>query len=132
MTMMIRHPLTIRTPWTGLLYTRRHHHPAPIPASPTANDYPIGTMIVHGYVRNAFFAPEEPTGLENLFANTVRLVDDDQAGRRAHASAQSKGSERLSRLAKRWAWLAALCMIPLGGVMFKVWERNKGSRVFAG
>ncbi|KAI0778297.1 Ima1 N-terminal domain-containing protein [Trametes elegans] len=72
-----------------------------------------------------FFAPEEPTGLENLFARTIRLVDgSDQngvegRGRDHHGQRAQSWPRRMCRI---WPLLLALCIIPLFAVaVYRLW-----------
>ncbi|KAF9822098.1 hypothetical protein IEO21_00092 [Rhodonia placenta] len=66
-----------------------------------------------------FFAPEEPTGLESLFANTIRLADDEQENAKRQA-AIAKGRHQ-------WPWVVALSVIPLLGVAYKLWADRRES-----
>lgn len=75
-----------------------------------------------------FFAPEEPTGLENLFTNTIRLVDDEPSSRRGgnpDSASKSQMWEQFLRIARRWAWVSALCLILIAGVAYKAWNRSR-------
>lgn len=62
-----------------------------------------------------FFAPEEPTGLENLFARTIRLVDNSDQGADGGVNPGRRGqSQGLARhILRAWPVLVALCIIPL-------------------
>lgn len=57
-----------------------------------------------------FFAPEEPTGLETLFARTIKLVDpSEQNGRTAFVGVggRNTSSRRAGRLLRNWrVWLS--------------------------
>lgn len=66
-----------------------------------------------------FFPPEQPTGLEGLFARTL-LVDDAENEPR-----QKDGSRPPRRLRFRfsWMWVGALALIPLLGIAYRLWER---------
>lgn len=74
-----------------------------------------------------FFAPEEPTGLETLFARTISLSDvtDEQShgGKNISMRSTRRGTRHSS-----WYW-GALCvfgLVPLlVGVAYKVWERKR-------
>ena len=68
-----------------------------------------------------FFAPEEPTGLENLFAKTIQLVDSSEpAGRGGRDRGLRKGSRRRSVL-RDWRIWVVLCIVPLVAVGYKTW-----------
>ncbi|KAI0651964.1 Ima1 N-terminal domain-containing protein [Trametes meyenii] len=61
-----------------------------------------------------FFAPEEPTGLENLFARTIRLVDSpDQNANPGGANESRRRWNAWRRIMRIWPLLIALCIIPL-------------------
>lgn len=72
-----------------------------------------------------FFAPEKPTGLEDLFTRTklddVTMTDVSQTSSSASAAVARVMSIVVHHLRKRW-WLY-LCLISVcGGVGFKVWR----------
>ncbi|OBZ79704.1 hypothetical protein A0H81_00999 [Grifola frondosa] len=73
-----------------------------------------------------FFAPEEPTGLENLFARTIRLADTSEQGTQGGRARSS--SQR--RFAWSWQWAVMLCIVPIVGVSYKAWELHKGKTIF--
>ncbi len=73
-----------------------------------------------------FFAPEEPTGLENLFARTIRLADTSEqsgngpqgAGGRRSTSRRSKG-----RFIRDWRiWLVLVVVPVVVGLGLKAWD----------
>ena len=72
-----------------------------------------------------FFAPEEPTGLENLFARTIRLADTSEQNGRAGRSTSVRGfaSSRMvgSLLRDRRIWLS-LAIVPLLAFGYKAWD----------
>ncbi|GBE78034.1 Ima1 N-terminal domain-containing protein [Sparassis latifolia] len=69
-----------------------------------------------------FFAPEEPTGLENLFAKTIKLADDEQQCRGGASGVRRQAGRRC------WpAWWALIGMLPLLPLAGFVWySRWKG------
>ncbi|KAI0669785.1 Ima1 N-terminal domain-containing protein [Trametes maxima] len=71
-----------------------------------------------------FFAPEEPTGLENLFARTVRLVDSsEQSSSGSGTSPPGQQSNMWRRIMRMWPLLVALCIIPLLAVgAYRFWD----------
>ncbi|KAI0825020.1 Ima1 N-terminal domain-containing protein [Trametes gibbosa] len=73
-----------------------------------------------------FFAPEEPTGLENLFAKTIRLVDssDQNANEGSHPTHKAHGAQGFARrVVRMWPVLLALCIIPLFAVAgYRYWD----------
>ncbi len=74
-----------------------------------------------------FFAPEEPTGLENLFARTIRLVDSsEQTGHAASSAAmgsrRSSASRRAGKLLRDWRIWLTLSIVPLLAVGYKAWN----------
>lgn len=77
-----------------------------------------------------FFAPEEPTGLESLFANTIHLADDEQENAKrqtARAKGRHQHQHRFLRYIPRWPWVVALSVIPLLGVAYKLWADRRES-----
>ncbi|KAJ7169726.1 Ima1 N-terminal domain-containing protein [Mycena filopes] len=69
-----------------------------------------------------FFAPEAPTGLEGLFERT-KLIDDvtmtDVTSRPRHPfRAPSADSWN-------WWWIYACCLLPLAGVIYKLWALSR-------
>jgi hypothetical protein len=66
--------------------------------------------------RQRFFPPEQPTGLEGLFARTL-LVDEQQ-----QPSVQQGRSPRLG-LRLNWLWVGALLIVPLLTVAYRLWWR---------
>jgi hypothetical protein len=64
--------------------------------------------------RQTFFPPEQPTGLEGLFAKTL-LVDEDS---RSSAQCDRGPSQRLKL---KWLWLSALLIVPLIAVTYRHW-----------
>jgi hypothetical protein len=66
--------------------------------------------------RQRFFPPEQPTGLEGLFARTL-LVDDD------NQFAGQRGKSPRGRSSLDWSWAAALLLVPLLGVAYWFWWR---------
>lgn len=71
-----------------------------------------------------FYAPEEPTGLENLFEKTIRLADgDDQSNARSNATGKktSSGGRRLPANGVV-AVTAATCALIVAGV--GVWSQR--------
>ncbi|EIW64180.1 uncharacterized protein TRAVEDRAFT_68039 [Trametes versicolor FP-101664 SS1] len=71
-----------------------------------------------------FFAPEEPTGLENLFARTIRLVDNSDQGADGANQARRGQSQGLARrILRAWPVLVALCIIPLlAAAGYRFWD----------
>ncbi|KAI0801152.1 hypothetical protein C8Q74DRAFT_470794 [Fomes fomentarius] len=74
-----------------------------------------------------FFAPEEPTGLENLFARTIRLGEDTsgqngnvvQGGQNRRQGSRHTGGEVL----RDWRIWLALPIVPLlAGMGYRVWD----------
>ncbi|KAI0756880.1 Ima1 N-terminal domain-containing protein [Daedaleopsis nitida] len=64
-----------------------------------------------------FFAPEEPTGLENLFARTIRLVDPSEQNENGTAQgslSRRQGTRRTGRSSMRsWRIWLAVCVVPV-------------------
>lgn len=75
-----------------------------------------------------FFAPEEPTGLENLFARTIRLVDNSDQGadggtNQARRGQGSHGPGFARRVLRAWPVLVALCIVPLlAAAGYRFWD----------
>ncbi|KAH9858081.1 Ima1 N-terminal domain-containing protein [Lenzites betulinus] len=77
-----------------------------------------------------FFAPEEPTGLENLFATTIRLVDSSDQNASANGGAHpaqrargAAGQRAARRLLRMWPVLLALCIVPLfAAAAYRFWD----------
>ncbi|KAH9944286.1 Ima1 N-terminal domain-containing protein [Epithele typhae] len=72
-----------------------------------------------------FFAPEEPTGLENLFARTIRLADSSESGVEGALGRRQCGNQQrsmMATLAQDWRIWAALCFVPLSAVVFNAWD----------
>ncbi|PIL31845.1 hypothetical protein GSI_06549 [Ganoderma sinense ZZ0214-1] len=73
-----------------------------------------------------FFAPEEPTGLETLFARTIRLVDpSEQNGRAASVGMGGRKTLPLRRtgtLLCDWRLWLSLSIVPLFAVGYKAWN----------
>ncbi|CDO75473.1 hypothetical protein BN946_scf184935.g9 [Trametes cinnabarina] len=72
-----------------------------------------------------FFAPEEPTGLENLFARTIRLVDnsDQDADGRSATRRGRRVESWTSRMIRMWPVLVALCVVPLvAAAAYRFWD----------
>ncbi|KAI1788778.1 Ima1 N-terminal domain-containing protein [Ganoderma leucocontextum] len=74
-----------------------------------------------------FFAPEEPTGLENLFARTIRLVDSSEQNGHGASSAsmggrKSSSSRRAGKLLCDWRIWLTLSIVPLFAVGYKAWD----------
>ena len=69
-----------------------------------------------------FFAPEQPTGLENLFMRT-RLVDSDDDGRnRASGRGHPSQTKQLHGVQEwNWCWVYTLSIIPVVGLMLVLW-----------
>ena len=70
-----------------------------------------------------FFAPEEPTGLENLFARTIRLVDTSEPTGRGNGGAPRRHVQqlRVSDVLRDWRMWAILSIIPLFAVGYQFW-----------
>lgn len=64
-----------------------------------------------------FFPPEQPTGLEGLFARTL-LVDDSDPH-----SITSNGIHPRRRMKLNWWALGTLVLVPLLGVTYMIWGR---------
>jgi hypothetical protein len=64
-----------------------------------------------------FFPPEQPTGLETLFAQTKLSTDND-----------ANGHTRRQRI-WNWAWVYGMSLIPLAGVAFKAWENTNANKL---
>ncbi|PCH33734.1 hypothetical protein WOLCODRAFT_129941 [Wolfiporia cocos MD-104 SS10] len=73
-----------------------------------------------------FFAPEEPTGLEHLFASTVRLTDDESNA----ISTRRLLVELVSRM--KWMWLGALIIVPLAAVAYNLGRSSSRNIVTTG
>jgi len=73
-----------------------------------------------------FFAPEEPTGLENLFARTIKLADNDDG---AKGQRRGMGKGRSRKIPGVWMriGICAVLLIPLIAVSWKVWGRSRRS-----
>ncbi|KAI0639514.1 Ima1 N-terminal domain-containing protein [Trametes polyzona] len=73
-----------------------------------------------------FFAPEEPTGLENLFARTIRLVDNSEPNANGHAQHTHRAQNVrvcARRLLRAWPVLVALCIVPLlAAAAYRFWD----------
>ncbi|EJF66801.1 hypothetical protein DICSQDRAFT_95566 [Dichomitus squalens LYAD-421 SS1] len=72
-----------------------------------------------------FFAPEEPTGLETLFARTIRLVDTSDQNERAARSADGRryaSSRKTGRFLRNWRIWLTLSVVPLLAVGYKAWD----------
>ncbi|OCH96049.1 hypothetical protein OBBRIDRAFT_787500 [Obba rivulosa] len=67
-----------------------------------------------------FFAPEEPTGLENLFAKTIRLADDDEQSRSRSRATQTRALGL--RSVRTWILLCAIVFVPVAGIVYRVWD----------
>lgn len=81
-----------------------------------------------------FFAPEEPTGLENLFAKTIRLVDAEESANNDHAQdMKGKGPQDLNSYMPKIAWtrffIFLVPLIPIVGVAYRIWERQKTQEI---
>jgi hypothetical protein len=63
-----------------------------------------------------FFPPEQPTGLEGLFARTM-LMDD------ANNHSASNGQTPHRRLRLNWWCVWSLSVVPLLGIAYKLWWR---------
>jgi hypothetical protein len=64
--------------------------------------------------RQKFFPPEQPTGLEGLFAKTLR-VDEDKG------STTQQGRVINPRSTWKWLWVGALLLAPLLAVQHRFW-----------
>lgn len=70
-----------------------------------------------------FFAPEEPTGLETLFARTIKLVDSsEQNGPALSAGMGGRKLQRPGRLLRDWRRWLTLSVVPLLAVGYKAWN----------
>ncbi|KAJ7786145.1 Ima1 N-terminal domain-containing protein [Mycena metata] len=68
-----------------------------------------------------FFAPEAPTGLEGLFERT-KLVDDVTM---ADATPSPRPFRAPAAGSWNWWWIYACCLLPLVGVVYKLWELSR-------
>ena len=66
--------------------------------------------------RQTFFPPEQPTGLEGLFARTL-LVDED-----SQSLARQRGDPN-QRLRLKWLWVSALLFVPFVALIHRHWWR---------
>ena len=90
------------------------------PASPMRKAGRSGNDDASWLRPQRFFAPEEPTGLENLFAKTIRLVDSSEATENGpHGIAIRRSTHRRNTL-RDWRLWAALCIVPLFAVGYRV------------
>ncbi|KAI9065838.1 hypothetical protein FKP32DRAFT_1646859 [Trametes sanguinea] len=81
-----------------------------------------------------FFAPEEPTGLEHLFARTIRLVDNsDQGADGQGASRRGQRSQAWMRwLARSWPVIVALILVPLvAAAAYRFWDVRRRKSTIA-
>ncbi|KAI8990541.1 Ima1 N-terminal domain-containing protein [Trametes punicea] len=73
-----------------------------------------------------FFAPEEPTGLEHLFARTIRLVDGSDHDADGGQAAALRGRwlrRQARRISRVWPALAGLCIVPLlAAAAYRFWD----------
>ena len=81
-----------------------------------------------------FFAPEEPTGLENLFAKTIRLVDaDDSSGQNRVTDEKARGAQSLKPHTSKVAWTRVLFflvpLIPIVGMAYRIWIRRTAQAI---
>ena len=61
-----------------------------------------------------FFAPEEPTGLENLFARTIRLVDtSDQSGPGTQYSRRDLSRRTRRGFIRDWRMWLVMGLVPV-------------------
>lgn len=67
-----------------------------------------------------FFAPEAPTGLEGLFERT-KIVDDVTMVDATSAPGSRPAGTPRPRL-WNWWWVYASSLIPLAGIVYKVWQ----------
>lgn len=77
-----------------------------------------------------FFAPEEPTGLENLFARTIRLVDtSDQSGPGTQYSRRDLSRRTRRGFIRDWRMWLVMGLVPvLVGLGLKAWDvRRRGT-----
>lgn len=74
-----------------------------------------------------FFAPEEPTGLENLFARTIRL-GEDTSGQNGNVVQGGQNRRQDSRhtgggVLRDWRIWLALPIVPLlAGIGYRAWD----------
>jgi len=66
--------------------------------------------------RQTFFPPEQPTGLEGLFARTL-LVDEDSQS----LAQRRRGPSQRLRL--KWLWVSALLFVPFVALTHRHWRR---------
>lgn len=72
-----------------------------------------------------FFAPEEPTGLETLFARTISLSDMDQP----HSNGAGKNTRGRFGTRQPWYWgvVIGVAVVPLlAAIAYKIWEPKRG------
>ncbi|KAI0361496.1 hypothetical protein OH77DRAFT_1469186 [Trametes cingulata] len=80
-----------------------------------------------------FFAPEEPTGLENLFARTIRLVDSSDHtadGGQSVAERRARSQALARRIIRMWPFALALCIVPLLAVgAYRYWDVRRRTTI---
>lgn len=71
-----------------------------------------------------FYAPEEPTGLENLFERTIKLADSDEpSGRRERTTAMRANGGSSSR--RTYAAVAAVASLMTAVSLGVWWQRDR-------
>lgn len=66
--------------------------------------------------KQRFFPPEQPTGLEGLFARTLLMDDTDSSG----GQSPRDGTLPRHKLKLRWWWIAAFLIIPTLGIAYRL------------
>lgn len=98
------------------------------PIKPSSSQVPNGHAHQYddgSWIRpQRFFAPEEPTGLENLFANTVKLADDAPGGGPQPPSGVRK-REQSPRSIVTWMLLSAIGTAAVVTALYFVWDRRR-------
>ena len=73
-----------------------------------------------------FFAPEEPTGLESLFARTIRLVDSSESNGHGAPGAPNRRQGPSQGFLRSWRIWLALSIVPLlVGVGYRAWDVHR-------
>ncbi len=123
------------SPARNRLQNQNHTHHAP------AADASSSAFFVRP---QRFFAPEEPTGLENLFAKTIKLADDDRmdGGARQGESRRSRSRSPWGgrgrgrwKTVGRWVVMGVVVLVVpalLGAAGYRVWDVRRRARDGAG
>ncbi|KAI0788511.1 Ima1 N-terminal domain-containing protein [Abortiporus biennis] len=113
--------------------------PVKLPSIDSYRKRPAPLAAEGSWIRQqTFFAPEEPTGLESLFANTIKLADGDDIfkkdGKRRGASTKSSGTTgSRNRSMVKWLLLSFVVLLPIiGGVGYFYWRQHRKIEVQTG